>query len=208
METLINEIIAQEWEMFQHVHNQGGRASCQDDHETFVIMRKSQFIIWSSEALVSYRRDLEEALSEDRNLLTEKYAYMMEHTVPKEYAQIQAALPTVSPKKEELVRLLVEKEVLWREDFNRRFPDYGRLGRPLRKEDAAYGDTSIETYAMGELKTYSEQTLKLLLEQYQRLEHEGKNPAIRIMDSMAQQYGYRDCADVQRRLEGGLSYGF
>ena len=204
METLINEIIAQEWEMFQQVHNEGGRASCQDEHETFVIMRKSQFMIWSEEALVSYRGDLKEALLQGRNLLTEKYAYMMEHTAPEEYEKIQGALPAISPEKGELVRLLVEKEVLWRENFNQRFPAYGRLGRPLRKEDAASGDTSIETYAMGELKTYSGQTLKLLSDQYQRLENEGENPAIRIMDYTAQQYGYRDSADAQRQLEGQM----
>ena len=37
METkqLIEEIIDIEWDMFQHVDNIGGRASCQDDFETF-----------------------------------------------------------------------------------------------------------------------------------------------------------------------------
>lgn len=37
-EALIDEVIKREWEQFQYVQNEGGRASCQDDHETFVIM--------------------------------------------------------------------------------------------------------------------------------------------------------------------------
>ena len=57
-EALIDEVIEREWEQFQYVQNEGGRASCQDDHETFVIMRKSQFMNWTQELLESYRQDL------------------------------------------------------------------------------------------------------------------------------------------------------
>ena len=60
-EALIDEVIEREWEQFQYVQNEGGRASCQDDHETFVIMRKSQFMNWTQELLESYRQDLIEA---------------------------------------------------------------------------------------------------------------------------------------------------
>lgn len=199
-ETFIREIIDREWAMFQQVHNAGGRASCQDDHRTFTIMRESQFVIWSGEALASYLEDLQQAELAGRNLLTEKYGYMMEDTVPEEYEKIRGALPQIPEKKRELVDWLTEEEVLWREDFNRRFPDYGRFGRPLRKEDARWGETSIETYARGELNTYSERTLELLKEQYRRLEAEGENPAVRIMDYTARQYGYQDSADAQKQL--------
>ena len=73
-EALIDEVIEREWEQFQYVQNEGGRASCQDDHETFVIMRKSQFMNWTQELLESYRQDLIEAEAAHWNLLTEKYA--------------------------------------------------------------------------------------------------------------------------------------
>ena len=81
-EALIDEVIEREWEQFQYVQNEGGRASCQDDHETFVIMRKSQFMNWTQELLESYRQDLIEAEAAHWNLLTEKYARMMESTAP------------------------------------------------------------------------------------------------------------------------------
>ena len=46
--------------MFQNVRNTGGRAACQDDFETFDVMRKSQFLIWDLPLLESYWQDLQE----------------------------------------------------------------------------------------------------------------------------------------------------
>lgn len=82
---LIKEIVEMEWQQFQNVHNEGGRASCQDDKETFEIMRNSQFLVWNEEVLKSYLADLQDAWADGWNLLTEKYARMMESTAPKEY---------------------------------------------------------------------------------------------------------------------------
>jgi hypothetical protein len=55
---LINKIVAKEWEMFQNVTNQGGRASCQENPDTFEIMRSSQWETWPVEALESYLDDM------------------------------------------------------------------------------------------------------------------------------------------------------
>ena len=47
----IEKLIQMEWEDFQKVNNEGGRASCQDDPETFFIMRRSHFAcrrIWTA----------------------------------------------------------------------------------------------------------------------------------------------------------------
>ena len=70
---LIDEIIAMEWWQFQAVENEGGRASCQDDLETFTIMRKSQFLAWDTDVIESYHRDISAAREACRNLITEKY---------------------------------------------------------------------------------------------------------------------------------------
>ena len=40
---LIAAIIGAEWQMFDKVQNEGGRAACQNDARTFAIMRYSQF---------------------------------------------------------------------------------------------------------------------------------------------------------------------
>ncbi len=77
-EELIAKIIGIEWEMFRSVTNIGGTAGCQEDPKTFEIMRPSQAMSWSDEALESYLEDLQEAEKNERNLITEKYARIMQ----------------------------------------------------------------------------------------------------------------------------------
>ena len=55
---LIDKIVELEWKQFDGVKNEGGRASCQNDFETFSIMRKSQYLTWTKELLSSYYNDL------------------------------------------------------------------------------------------------------------------------------------------------------
>ena len=73
----------------------GNVAICQDDWETFSIMRRSQYETWPAELLESYLNDLLAAKAEGRNLITEKYGRMMESTAPAEYAKIRDALPAL-----------------------------------------------------------------------------------------------------------------
>ncbi len=86
---LMDELVYQEWEQFTRVNNIGGRAGCQDDFRTFSIMRKSQYQAWSREAMESWLTDLKEAVREGRNLLSEKYAWMMRDTAPAEFRQLK-----------------------------------------------------------------------------------------------------------------------
>ena len=81
--------------MFQTVKNIGRKASCQDNKKTFYLIRSSQFRSWSIEILDSYLIDLKEAEGKGRNLLTEKYARMMESTSPEEYNGIKNQLPAL-----------------------------------------------------------------------------------------------------------------
>ena len=89
--TLVDAVVTAEWEMFSNVQNVGGKASCQMDPKTFRIMRSSQMDNWDDELLGSYLEDLLNARLEGRNLVTEKYARMMESTFPEEYARQPAA---------------------------------------------------------------------------------------------------------------------
>ena len=78
---LVQDIINIEWDMFSNVHNTGGKASCQNDKDDFVIMRKSQFSIWGDDTLASYLADLVKAQQDRRNLMSEKYGFMMEFSM-------------------------------------------------------------------------------------------------------------------------------
>ena len=99
-EETVGTIVRIEWEMMDKVQNCGGRAHCQDDWETFRLMRTSQMRAWDQPLLDSYLDDLRSAQTEGRNLLCEKYAYMMERTSPAEYAVLRDYLPVPSLEKE------------------------------------------------------------------------------------------------------------
>ena len=153
-EALIDEVIEREWEQFQYVQNEGGRESCQDDHETFVIMRKSQFMNWTQELLESYRQDLIEAEAAHWNLLTEKYARMMESTAPERYAELADILPKRSKERIQMQEEMIAQQIRWEEDFAAKFPGVASTGRVIHTSEDTPWDTSIETYARGEISTY------------------------------------------------------
>ena len=202
MEDLIKNLLDREWEMFPNVSNEGGRADCQDDRDTFDIMRKSQFSIWNRECLLSYLNDLEQARQSGRNLMTEKYGYMMADTAPNEFERIKNLLPEVTEEKERLSEELTEKQVVWMERFRKLYPDLGKRGRPLRRHDSGSAlETSLETYSHGELLTYSVETLRLLKRRFEQLEQEYENPGILVMEATARQYGYRSVQEAQDHLK-------
>ncbi len=169
-----SELVLPEWRMFQDVQNEGGRADCQDDKLNFVRFRCAQFLTWTESMLESYRLDLLVAQAERRNLLTEKYAYMMASTDPDAFAEIKDLLPAIDVSKMHLIEEIVPIYVNWNEDLIKQQPRLaGR--RPIhRSEDNAY-TTSFETYLRGELATYSLQTLRLMRAHVQSCLNEGKN---------------------------------
>lgn len=141
--TLVDAVVTAEWEMFSNVQNVGGKASCQMDPKTFRIMRSSQMDNWDDELLGSYLEDLLNARLEGRNLVTEKYARMMESTFPEEYAQLADSLPPLDPEAMAQVDDIVAAHVSWKEDLDSRFPSLADRGRPLRSRDDRPGWVSM-----------------------------------------------------------------
>lgn len=156
---LIQRIIEREWTLFDEVHNIGGRASCQDDRETFFIMRGSQFLSWNVPLLNSYENDLRAAQAEGRNLLAEKYGYMMRWTSPKEYDQVRDLLPQVTDEKKGRVLRIAAIHVDWQNEVAKKYPALSQKGRRITQDGST--DTAFESYLKGELLTYSEATLAL-----------------------------------------------
>ena len=189
-EALIDEVIEREWEQFQYVQNEGGRADCQDDHETFVIMRKSQFMNWTQELLESYRQDLIEAEAAHWNLLTEKYARMMESTAPERYAELADILPKRSKERIQMQEEMIAQQIRWEEDFAARFPGVASTGRVIHTSEDTPLDTSIETYARGEISTYSDRTVGLLKKLYDQMAADHENLSEKTLRNMTALYGY------------------
>lgn len=196
---LINQIIEREWKMFDQVENEGGRAGCQDDEWTFYAMRYSQHNAFSRKTLESYLQDLQQAEQEGRNLLTEKYAYMMEFTQPDYFDRnLKPYLPQITAEKEALVDQIANLSIRFQQEFEKAYPAFAAAGRPLTGTEGA--DVSFHIYTIGELKTYSVRTLRSYLEDMRKSGDGQENTAFRIHRVTAGFYGYRTLEDAEARL--------
>ncbi|MBN1321085.1 MAG: DUF4125 family protein [Thermoleophilia bacterium] len=186
----LRRILDVEWEMFHSVQGIDGPAACQQDRKTFELMRSSQLQAWNEEVARSYLDDLAAARAAGRNLMTEKYARMMEYTSPCEYRRIAAELPALDPVAPPIIERLTELSVRWMEEVAAKYPYVGAQGRPLRNSGDSVATPSFETYNRGELATYSLKTLQLLQEHYLKMDAEGENAAEVILRHTVEQYGY------------------
>lgn len=200
-EDLINSILKLEWEMFTNTHNAGGRASCQDDKNTFLIMRRAQAWIWSNETLACYLNDLKQASKSKLNLMTIKYARMMETTFPDEYEAIKDRLPELSPRVIDLTGEIMKYHSKWAEEASKRYPLLFALSRPTKdpKENPEHM-VSINSYLRCELLTYSETTLELCLTDTRMADAEGKNLSMEILRNSTRCYGFESLDNIEKSL--------
>jgi len=196
-EGLIENIIALEWEMFSTVANAGGPAPCQMDPATFEIMRRSQAGTWPETLLESWLADLTDARRKGRNLMTEKYARMMESTFPEEYRKIADQLPPVDENTRALIEDIVAINLEWKDELAERYPALSGNGRPLRThEDSPYA-TSFETYLRGELMTYSFHSIRMLHMYTRAQKNYGINSAAEALLNQAKHYGYASLTQAE-----------
>ncbi len=199
-EALVNELVALEWEAFDKVENEGGRADCQDDWNTFSIMRKSQYMTWNEDMLRSYISDFRRANDRGWNLITEKYGRMMESTAPTQYEKIKDSLPPLSDVKKEIIEEIVKIQVDWMEEFAAKYKKAAGNARSIHTSEDNLFNTSYETYLRGELSTYSDETLDLYGRFIAQLCRENKNLAEMTMRNTALLYGYSSLEDLESKL--------
>ena len=197
---LIEEIILKEWNQFDKVKNEGGRADCQDDFATFSLMRKSQYLTWNRNLLVSYHNDLLNADKDGWNLIMEKYARMMESTNPKQYEALKDTLPQLNPERLIIQEEIIKIQVTWMEEFAKDFPKMSGNARSIHTYEDSAWNTSYETYLRGELGTYSENTFLLYTNFIIQLMKEGRNLAYETMEHTAKLYGYKSLASAENKL--------
>ena len=196
---MIDKVIAEEWSQFDKVENEGGRADCQDDYETFRIMRKAQYMTWSKEMLESFYADLIAAKNSGWNLIMEKYARMMQSTNPLGYARLEKDLPVINEDRIRIQVEIIKIQVGWMEDFAKLYPKLAGNMRTIRTSSDTSFNTSYETYLRGELCTYSEKTMLLYASFIIGLLKAGRNLAIETMGNTAKMYGFESLKEAEEK---------
>lgn len=197
----IEKIIKLEWEMFQKVEGIGGRANCQEEWDTFRIMRESQFSCWTDDIIKSYQKDIEEAFKLGRNLIMEKYAYMMESSDHDYYAtKLEPYLPKIEIEKANMIEEIIKYLLQWEKEFSEKYPKISNNGRPISSDTDTSSSTSVETYTRGELKTYSKNTIKLYLDFVRKSKEQGENIVAIVKDKTVKSYGYKSIDDAENRI--------
>lgn len=194
---LIIKVMQLEWKQFDKVHNEGGRAVCQDDYETFKIMRLSQYMIWPENLLHRFYDDLQNAEKKGWNLITEKYGRMMKNTAPAQYKLIEGRFPIISEERNRLQETIIRVQVDWMEQFANEFPAISSGSRKIHSyEDSPY-ETSYETYLRGEISTYSNETFIQYTEFITDAMKNGRNIVREIIKNTVVLYGYKSLEDAE-----------
>lgn len=195
----VRRIVQAEWKQFDRVQNIGGRADCQNSPDTFFVMRASQLMAWTEEMQESYLHDLAAAEQAGRNLLSEKYAYMMARTSPDEFARIQDQIPARLAEKDALIDEICAQHVVWQETLAERYPKVAGRGRPIRRTADSRYVTSFETYLWGELATYSTDTVRLYADYVEKLTRQGENMCEMILQNTVRLLGYASIAEAEEK---------
>lgn len=188
---LVEAIAKLEFEAFDKVHNEGGRASCQNDWATFSIMRKSQYLTWNKPMLMQYLYDFHREYQRGHNLIEEKYGRMMESTAPDEYEKIKNHFPMLSEEKKQIIEQIVGLQVSWMEEFAAKYPDLADNARSVHTSEDNRFNTSYETYLRGEISTYSDKMLELYGRYVVEYAANGRNLTFDIMTNSVHLYGYK-----------------
>jgi hypothetical protein len=195
----VDSIIEIEWRMFEEVNADGPRASCQKDRATFSSMRRAQFAAWNRKTVSSYLDDLHNAQAAGRNLAREKYIHMMRSTSPQAYTRLEGDIRQPSGESVESAAYICDTLIAQTEKIFAQFPHVAASGRPLRRSGDSGETTSIETYQMGELLTYSEKTLTLLKEHLDELDGRGASLARLMLENMLRNSGFASLEEAEEQ---------
>lgn len=198
---LAEDIAKLEFEAFDKVQNEGGRASCQNDWPTFSIMRQSQYLTWNKTMLTQYLYDFHREYGRGHNLITEKYGRMMESTAPERYREIKSHFPELSEEKRAIIEQICGMQVGWMEEFAKAYPALADNARSIHTYEDNPFDTSYETYLRGELGTYSDKMLELYGRYIVEYARSGKNLAEDIMGNSVKMYGYGSIEEAEKKTQ-------
>lgn len=203
-EELVDKIVKLEFEAFDKVKNEGGRAYCQNDWPTFRVMRKSQYLTWNRDMLMQYYFDFSREYHRGHNLITEKYGRMMESTAHERYEEIKENFPELTEEQKSIIEQIVALQMTMMEEFAKEHPLVAGNARRLHTYEDTLVNTSYETYLRGEISTYSDRMLQLYGQYVVAAVKEGRNIAAEIIGNTAKLYGFRDVAGLESSVRDGV----
>ena len=122
---------------------------------------------------------------------------MMASTDPEGYLHFLPELPPVSEEKKALVEEIWQIMLPQTIELRRKYPNVGKLGRPLLSADERNGYASVETYEKGELMTYGEKTLRALLAWLRSQAEAGVSIAAKIQENGILSVGYASMEEAE-----------
>ena len=186
-EFLLDQIVLHEWDMFQEVNPAVG----EEQFPSFKVKRSCQLAGWPTAVVLNYLQDVSYAVEAGRNLIMEKYAYMMEQTAPEYFNETLAdQMPGLTMEAEQVLNQIMELRHRWNEEFDDMYPALSRVlpAPAARGED---GTDPREVYIRGELRTYSTGMLVLYGKMIRELDREGRNLVIEENDMLMRARGFK-----------------
>ena len=160
-------------------------------------MRTSQYLTWPDNMLKTLLNLWKENKAKGWNMITEKYARMMEFTAPDEYKELEPNLPVRSGLTKRIIDQIVDIQVGWMEEFAEKYPKLADGARDITSSADTKENTSYETYLRGELLTYSDDLIKMYGEFIVKLFHEGKNLAQMTIENTARLEGFSSLEEAE-----------
>lgn len=197
---LIDDIVTCEFDAFDKVKNKGGRAECQDDFNTFSLMRKSQYLVWDKEMLIQYLYEFRLNMKEGRNMIEEKYGRMMEYTAPLEYEEIKDRFAYIPAEKQQIIDTITSIQRSMMMEFAEKYPKLAKNARSVSSADDNLYNTSSETYLKGEISTYSDKMLELYGRFVAECLSQGRNISYETIENTVRLYGYKSLEDAEGRI--------
>jgi hypothetical protein len=180
---LIDQIVGLEKEMFLAVKTDGP-CNCQADVAGFDFHRRVQFASWDEASLQSYLRHLEDSRNKGINLMTIKYARM------------ENLIPPWSDNP--LIPVLARQMTAWQREAQQKHPRLMSRARPIEADEADF--RSFLTYTLGELETYSDETLQNLHAHHLRCIAKGINLSEVSYEYMAHTLGFESIDEMEEKL--------
>ena len=164
--------------MLLNVNTGGAHLECQNNKPMFFLMRSSQWAVYPEDIQNSYLNDLHVAVTEGRNLMVEKYGYMMAETDPEAFAKIRHELPEITQEKQNLVEKIMACHKAWYEAAKSLLPETIGAGRTTSPSNPHLA--SVQNYLRGELYTYSVATLQKINAYNEECQRKGINLVVEI----------------------------